>query len=153
METRALDGVRVIDLSQLEAGPVCTLTPAQMGAEVIKVERSKYGEQSRMGARSLHVTQGPGAYTIHFALLNPNKKSAALNLKTEKGREILRGLIKIGTVVKVKLHVLVSPLHMSDSPFEIAPSPTLGQHTDEAYMHLLSMTEAEISALREEGVI
>ena len=50
METRTLDGVRVIDLSQLETGPVCTLTPAQMGAEVIKIERSKYGEQSRMGA-------------------------------------------------------------------------------------------------------
>ena len=101
----------------------------------------------------MHGTQGTGADTIHFTLLNPNKKSATPNLKTEKGREILRGLIKTGTVVKVKHHVLVSPLHMSDSPFEIAPSPTLGQHTDEAYMHLLSMTEAEISALRDEGVI
>ena len=99
MGTKALEGVRVIDLSQFEAGPVCTLTLAQMGAEVIKIERPKYGEQARMGARSSHGTQGPGADSIHFALLNPNKKSVTLNLKTEKGRQILRELIKTGDVL------------------------------------------------------
>ena len=99
MERKALTGVRVIDMTQFEAGPVSTLTLAQMGAEVIKIERPKYGEQARMGARSSRGTQGPGADSIHFALLNPNKKSITLNVKTEKGKELLRELIKKGDVI------------------------------------------------------
>jgi len=99
MNEQALSGVRVIDLTQFEAGPVATLSLAQMGAEVIKIERPKYGEQARMGARSVRGTQGPGADTIHFALLNPNKKSITLNMKSEEGRAILRELIKVGDVI------------------------------------------------------
>lgn len=96
---KALEGIRVIDLTQFEAGPVATLTLAQMGAEVIKIERPKFGEQARMGARSSRGTRGPGADTIHFALLNPNKKSITLDLKQEKGKQILRELIKTGDVI------------------------------------------------------
>lgn len=96
---KALEGIRVIDLTQFEAGPVATLSLAQMGADVIKIERPKFGEQARMGARSSRGTRGPGADTVHFALLNPNKKSITLNLKAEKGKDILRQLIKEGDVL------------------------------------------------------
>ena len=99
MERKALTGIRVIDMTQFEAGPVSTLTLAQMGAEVIKIERPKYGEQARMGARSSRGTQGPGADSIHFALLNPNKKSITLNAKTENGKKLLTELIKKGDVI------------------------------------------------------
>ncbi|MCC8059835.1 MAG: CoA transferase [Clostridiales bacterium] len=99
MMGKALEGIKVIDLTQFEAGPVATLSLAQMGAEIIKVERPKYGEQARMGARSSRGTRGPGADTIHFALLNPNKKSVTLDLKKEKGKEILLDLIRQGDVI------------------------------------------------------
>ena len=95
----ALEGIRVIDLTQFEAGPVATMTLAQLGAEVIKIERPKYGEQARMGARSSHGTQKAGSDSIHFALLNSNKKSVTLNMKTEKGKELLRALIREGDVL------------------------------------------------------
>lgn len=99
MSTKALEGIRVIDLTQFEAGPVATFSLSQMGAGVIKIERPKYGEQARMGARSSRGTNGPGADSIHFALLNPNKKSITLDLKKEKGKEILRQLIQEGDVI------------------------------------------------------
>lgn len=85
----ALDGVRVIDLTQFEAGTSCTLMLAWMGAEVIKVEEPSKGEQGRGGA---------GGSTIYFSLLNANKKSITCNLKSEKGKAALRELIKTADV-------------------------------------------------------
>lgn len=84
----ALAGIRVIDLTQFEAGTSCTLMLAWMGAEVIKVEEPTKGEQGRSGQGS----------TIYFSLLNANKKSVTCNLKTEKGKQALRELIKSADV-------------------------------------------------------
>ena len=93
----ALEGIRVIDLSQFEAGPSCTLSLAQMGAEVIKIEQPIYGEQSRMGARIVKKPE-PGGDSVHFSLLNANKKGITLNLKDPEGKRILTELIKKGDV-------------------------------------------------------
>lgn len=81
-ENRKLfDGVKVIDLTRAIAGPTCTVFLADMGAEVIKI-------------------QEPGAYNprdlIYF---NRNKKGVTLNLKTEKGKEIMRRFILWGDVL------------------------------------------------------
>ena len=88
----ALTGVKVIDLTQFESGTSCTETLAWLGADVIKIEPPK-GEQGR-GAS----TNEPGMDSYYFMLLNSNKRSVTLNLKEERGREILRELIKRGDV-------------------------------------------------------
>ena len=88
----ALNGVRVIDLTQFEAGPSCTETLAWLGADVIKIEPLS-GEQSR-GAS----TDQRGVDSPYFMLLNANKRCVTLNLKDEKGKLILRELITKGDV-------------------------------------------------------
>ena len=88
----ALKGVRVIDLTQFEAGPSCTETLAWLGADVIKVEPPN-GEQSR-GAS----TDQRGVDSPYFMLLNANKRCVTLNLKDEKGKQILRDLIAKGDI-------------------------------------------------------
>lgn len=89
---RALAGVRVIDLTQFEAGPSCTETLAWLGADVIKIEPPG-GEQSR-GAS----TDQRGVDSPYFMLLNANKRCVTLNLKDEKGKQLLREFIAKGDV-------------------------------------------------------
>jgi crotonobetainyl-CoA:carnitine CoA-transferase CaiB-like acyl-CoA transferase len=84
----ALDGMRILDASQIMAGPFCTMTLADMGAEVIKIEKINGGDDSRQ--------MGPyvnGESTCFFQI-NRNKKSIALNLKAQEGKEIFYDLIK-----------------------------------------------------------
>jgi formyl-CoA transferase len=84
----ALAGIRVIDLSQFEAGTSCTETLAWMGADVIKVEAPGRGEQGRNAS-----TDKPGTDSPYFLLLNANKRSITCNLKHEKGAALLKKLI------------------------------------------------------------
>lgn len=83
-----LDGVKVLDLSRVLAGPYCAMMLADMGAEVIKIEIPGKGDDSR---RNPPFVNGESAY---FMNLNRNKKGITLNLKSEKGKEIFRDLVK-----------------------------------------------------------
>src|SRR5581483_7122014 len=80
-----LDGVRVLDLSRLLPGPMCTLHLAQLGAEVIKVEDTGAGDY----ARSLGSTRTPSAF---YTIVNRGKRSIALDLKQSPGREAFMAL-------------------------------------------------------------
>jgi formyl-CoA transferase len=85
----ALAGIKVIDLTQFEAGTSITETLAWLGAEIIKVENPAGGEQGRSAS-----SDRKDADSYYFMVLNANKKSITLNLKTERGKELLRDLIR-----------------------------------------------------------
>src|SRR3712207_5485598 len=89
----ALAGVTVIDLTQFEAGTSCTESLAWLGADVIKVEEPTRGDQGRFAS-----TEQPGVDAYYFLMMNANKRSVTVNLKEERGKEILRELIKQGDV-------------------------------------------------------
>jgi crotonobetainyl-CoA:carnitine CoA-transferase CaiB-like acyl-CoA transferase len=78
-----LDGLRIISMAEQYPGPYCTLLLADMGADVILVERPGAGDPSR----------GPGGMSDFFAALNRNKRSVAIDLKTEEGREAVKRLV------------------------------------------------------------
>src|SRR5258706_15871943 len=88
-----LDGVRVIDLSLFLPGPQMTLMMADQGAEVIKIENPAEGEPSR------HIGLAKAGHTVWFRNTHRGKKSVALNLKTEAGREILLKLAETADVL------------------------------------------------------
>lgn len=89
----ALAGVKVVDLTQFEAGTSCTETLAWLGADVVKVEEPTQGDQGRRAS-----TERPGLDSYYFMLLNANKRSITCNLKDEGGRALLRELITVGDV-------------------------------------------------------
>ena len=89
----ALAGVKVIDMTQFEAGTSCTETLAWLGADVIKIEEPTKGEQGRRAS-----TEDANIDSPYFLLLNANKRSVTINVKDERGRQILRELIKQGDV-------------------------------------------------------
>ncbi|MFX4220846.1 MAG: CaiB/BaiF CoA transferase family protein [Thalassobaculum sp.] len=88
----ALDGIRVVDLTRILAGPFCTLMLADMGAEVIKVEPPAGDPVRGQGA----MVEG---YSWYFAQFNRNKKSVVLDLYTDEGKADLTGLLKTADVV------------------------------------------------------
>lgn len=83
----ALERIRVLDLSSYLAGPYCSMILGDLGAEVVKVEQPVIGDGSRQWGPPF--IEGESAY---YLSINRNKKSITLNLKSDKGREILHKL-------------------------------------------------------------
>jgi crotonobetainyl-CoA:carnitine CoA-transferase CaiB-like acyl-CoA transferase len=85
--TGALEGIRIVDLTQMLAGPYCTMMLADQGAEVIKVEPFA-GDYVRQDG-PFRAEDRVRAFSGYFASVNRNKKSIAIDLKTKAGRELL----------------------------------------------------------------
>jgi len=90
---KPLKGIRVLDLGHVLAMPTCTMQLADLGAEVIKIERPGIGDDSRYF--------GPfkNKESAYFISINRNKKSITLDLKTDQGKKIFKDLVKISDVV------------------------------------------------------
>jgi len=92
--TGPLAGMRVLELAQIMAGPTCGMMLADMGADVVKVEKLPGGDDSR--GYSEPVVNGVSA---PFMILNRNKRGIALNLKMEQGRDILLRMVRDADVL------------------------------------------------------
>src|ERR1700761_1294407 len=93
-ELQFLTGVRVVDFTQFEAGPSCPEALAWLGAEVVKIENPGLGDPGRR----LRPGQ-PDDDPWYFHQFNANKKSISLNLKSPRGLEIVRDLLKKADVM------------------------------------------------------
>lgn len=91
---KALEGVKILDMTHVQSGPTCTQLLAWFGADVIKVERPGSGDATRGQLRDL-----PDVDSLYFTMLNHNKRSITLNTKTEAGREIFEKLLKACDVI------------------------------------------------------
>ena len=87
--TKALESVRILDMTHVQSGPTCTQLLAWFGADVIKVERSGVGDATRGQLRDI-----PDVDSLYFTMLNHNKRSVTLNTKSGTGKEIFAKLIK-----------------------------------------------------------
>ncbi|HUH04262.1 MAG TPA: formyl-CoA transferase [Kofleriaceae bacterium] len=86
---KALEGVRILDMTHVQSGPTCTQLLAWFGADVIKIERPGIGDITRGQLRDL-----PGVDSLYFTMLNSNKRSFTLDTKTKEGRDLFARLIK-----------------------------------------------------------
>ena len=89
----ALEGITVLDLTRVLAGPFCSMMMADMGANVIKIEETGKGADERQ--------MGPfvNGESVYYMNLNRNKKGVSLNLKSPKGKQIFKDLVKKADVV------------------------------------------------------
>ena len=90
----ALSGVKVLDLSRVLAGPYCTQILGDLGADILKIERPKVGDDTR--------SWGPpfvGNTSTYFMSINRNKKSVCIDLKSSNGKEIIKQLAKQSDVL------------------------------------------------------
>jgi formyl-CoA transferase len=85
---KALAGVRIIDMTHNQAGPACTQILGFLGADVIKLEEPKGGDIARVNMRD-----HKNSDSLFFLILNANKRSLTLNLKTDEGKELFRKVI------------------------------------------------------------
>jgi formyl-CoA transferase len=86
---KALEGVKILDMTHVQSGPTCTQLLAWFGADVIKVERPGVGDATRK-----QLVDKPGADSLYFTMLNHNKRSVTLNTKSDEGKAIFTRMIE-----------------------------------------------------------
>ena len=86
---KALEGIRILDMTHVQSGPSCTQLLAWFGADVIKVERPSVGDSTRSQLRDI-----PEVDSLYFTMLNHNKRSVTLDTKHERGKAIFARLIE-----------------------------------------------------------
>lgn len=91
---KALEGIRVVDMTHVQAGPVCTQLLAWMGADVIKIEQPGKGDVTRSQLRDI-----PDVDSLYFTMLNSNKRSLELNMKDEGDKKVFTELLRSSDIL------------------------------------------------------
>jgi formyl-CoA transferase len=91
---RALEDVKVLDLTHVQAGPSCGQMLGFLGADVVKIEDTRGGDSTRH-----EMAHRDDSDSFYFLIFNNNKRAITLDLKTDKGKEVFRGLIKWADVL------------------------------------------------------
>ena len=92
--SKALEGIKILDMTHVQSGPSATQLLGYLGADVIKIELPGRGDITRAQLRDI-----PDVDSLYFTMLNCNKRSVTLNLKSEKGKEIFTRLIEFCDVM------------------------------------------------------
>ena len=92
--SKALEGVRILDLSHVQAGPTGTQLLAWMGADVIKIEMPGRGDITRGQLQDVK-----GADSLYFTMLNSNKRSITVNLKSPRGKGVIEELVRRSDII------------------------------------------------------
>ncbi len=92
--TQALSGIRIVDMTHNQAGPACTQILGFLGADVIKLEEPRGGDVARTNMRD-----AKGGDSLFFLVLNANKRSLTLNLKTDEGKQLFKQVIAASDVL------------------------------------------------------
>ena len=93
MASQALSNITVLDLTRVMAGPYCTMFLADLGANVIKIENPKGGDDTRS------FPPFKNGQSLYYANINRNKKGVTLNLKAPEGKELFLKMVKEADVV------------------------------------------------------
>ena len=91
---KALEGIRVVDMTHVQSGPSSTQILAWLGADVVKIEAPGRGDVTRGQLRDV-----PDADSLYFTMLNCNKRSITLNMKSEAGKEVFTRLVRDADVL------------------------------------------------------
>ena len=155
----ALDGIRVLDLSRVLAGPWCTQNLADLGADVIKIERPGTGDDTRTwGPPFLKDRAGQDtAEAAYYLGTNRNKRSVTCDIARPEGQALVR---ERGMVHQWE-HPLAGPLNLVGSPLKLSgtpvradhPPPLLGQHTQQVLAEVLGWDPERIAQLRAQEII
>jgi formyl-CoA transferase len=92
--SKALEGVRILDMTHVQSGPSCTQILGFLGADVIKLEPPGRGDITRGQLRDV-----PDVDSLYFTMLNCNKRSITLNLKASQGKDVFTALLKTSDVL------------------------------------------------------
>ena len=92
--TKALEGVRILDMGHVQAAPTGTQLLAWMGADVIKVELPGRGDITRGQLQDVK-----GADSLYFTMLNSNKRSITINMKQPKGKAVIEELVRRSDII------------------------------------------------------
>src|SRR5205807_5609499 len=92
--SKALEGVRILDLGHVQAAPTATQLLAWMGADVIKVEMPGRGDITRGQLQDVK-----GADSLYFTMLNSNKRSITINLKSPRGKAVIEELVRRSDII------------------------------------------------------